>query len=148
MIKNAEILQPPWAWWFNWLTDWLPSRVEVPKGVGDVAGHANDDGPFTAQIFDHDGRQEHGGDDDGGIDDAQRRHSHPLLCIQAALHRQDRTPLDARTVSHSYPKPLYFAVLYFNIIVGCLFSLNQNWLLFAKLAADLGDFNKLSVLSS
>lgn len=81
------------AWWFcrlidwliGWLTDWLPSWVEVSKGVGHVAGHAGNNGPFTAQIFDHDGRQEHGGDDDGGVDDAQRRDAHPLLCVQTAL---------------------------------------------------------------
>lgn len=59
----------------------LPSGVEVSEGVGDVAGHADNNGPFAAQVFDHDGRQEHGGDDDGGVDDAQRRHTHPLLCI-------------------------------------------------------------------
>lgn len=59
----------------------LPSGVEVSEGVGDVAGHADNNGPFAAQVFDHDGRQEHGGDDDGGVDDAQGRHTHPLLCI-------------------------------------------------------------------
>lgn len=74
---------------FHCLTDSLPSRVEVSEREGHVAGHADHNGPFTAQIFDHDGRKEHGGDDDGGIDDAERRHTHPLLCIQAALHRQE-----------------------------------------------------------
>lgn len=49
----------------------LPSRVEVSKGVGDIAGHAHNNGPFTAQIFYHNRRQKHGGDDDGGVDDAQ-----------------------------------------------------------------------------
>lgn len=67
---------------------WLPSGEEISDGVGDVAGHAHHNGPFAAQIFDHDGRQEHGGDDDGGVDDTQGRHPHPLLCIQTALHRQ------------------------------------------------------------
>lgn len=67
---------------------WLPSGEEVSDGVGDVAGHAHDNGPFTAQVFDHDGRQEHGGDDDGGVDNTQGRHPHPLLRIQTALHRQ------------------------------------------------------------
>ena len=63
----------------------LPSWVEVSEGVGDVTDHPGDDGPFTAQILDHDWRQEHGGDDDGGVDDAQRGHAHPILRIQAAL---------------------------------------------------------------
>lgn len=96
------------------LTDWLPSRQEVSQGVGDVAGHAQHDGPFTAQVFDHDGRQEHGGDDDGAVDDAQRGHAHPLLCIQTALHTQGHTEAllqdsrpHARTVSYSYPQPLW-----------------------------------------
>lgn len=66
----------------------LPSRVEVSEGVGEVAGHASNNAPFAAQVFDHDGRQEHGGDDDGGVDDAQRGHAHPLLGVQAALHTQ------------------------------------------------------------
>lgn len=66
----------------------LPSRVEVSKRVGNVAGHSSHDGPFTAQVLDHDGGQEHGGDDDGGVDDAQRCYTHPLLCIQAALFSQ------------------------------------------------------------
>lgn len=74
---------------------WLPSWVEVSNGVGDIAGHADNNRPFTAQIFDHDGRQEHGGDDDGGVDDTQGRHTHPLLCIQTALHTEsgDGAPL-------------------------------------------------------
>lgn len=65
----------------EWLTDELPSRVKVSKGVGHVAGHAHTDSPFTAQVLDHDWGQEHGGDDDGGVNDAQRRHTHSFLCI-------------------------------------------------------------------
>lgn len=74
----------------------LPSRVEVSERIGDVAGHPHDDAPLTAQVFDHDGREEHGGDDHGGVDDAQRGHTHALLCIQTALHgwRQDTVRRD------------------------------------------------------
>lgn len=67
----------------------VPSRIEVSDRVGHVARHADHDGPLAAQVLDHDGGQEHGGDDDGGVDDAQRSHAHPLLCIQAALLRRD-----------------------------------------------------------
>jgi len=67
------------------LWDYLPSRKEVSTRVGHIAGHAGHNGPFTTQVLDHDGGEEHGGDDDGGIDDAQRGHPHPVLCIQATL---------------------------------------------------------------
>lgn len=93
MDKTAENSKPKvWAVIdpFHGLTNWLPSRVEVSERVWHVAGHARHNGPFTAQVFDHDGRQEHGGDDDGGVDDTQRRHAHPVLCIQTALHKQGR----------------------------------------------------------
>ena len=66
-----------------------PSRIEVSKGVGDIAGHADHDGPLAAEVLDHYGWQEHGGDDDGGVDDTQRCHPHPLLRIQTALDRRD-----------------------------------------------------------
>lgn len=75
---------------FDWLSCWLPSWEEVSHWVGHVAGHASHNGPFAAQVFDHDGRQEHGGDDDGGVDDAQRDHAHPLLWVQTALHREQK----------------------------------------------------------
>ena len=71
-----------------------PSGIEVSKGVGDVAGHADHHGPLTAQVLDHDGGQEHGGDDDGGVDDTQRRHAHPLLRVQTALDRRDANVMD------------------------------------------------------
>lgn len=63
----------------------LPAGVEVSKRVGDVAAHGDHDGPLAAQVLDEDGRQEHGGQDDGSVDDAQRGHAHPCLRIQAAL---------------------------------------------------------------
>ena len=63
----------------------LPAGVEVSKRVGDVAAHRDHDGPLAAQVLDEDGRQEHGGQDDGRVDDAQRGHAHPCLRIQAAL---------------------------------------------------------------
>ena len=63
----------------------LPAGVEVSKRVGDVAAHGDHDGPLAAQVLDEDGRQEHGGQDDGRVDDAQRGHAHPCLRIQAAL---------------------------------------------------------------
>ena len=63
----------------------LPARVEVPKRVCDIATHRGHNCPFAAQVFDEDVRQEHGGYDDGGIDDTQRDHAHALLSIQAAL---------------------------------------------------------------
>lgn len=68
----------------------LPSGVEVPQRVGDVAGHPQHQAPLTAQVFDHDGGDEHGGDDHGGVDDAQRGYAHPLLRIQAALRGRRR----------------------------------------------------------
>ena len=63
----------------------LPAGVEVSKRVGDVAAHRDHDSPLAAQVLDEDGRQEHGGQDDGSVDDAQRCHAHPCLRIQAAL---------------------------------------------------------------
>lgn len=45
-----------------------PSREEISKGIADIACHADEDGPFTAQVLDHDGGQEHGGQNDGSVD--------------------------------------------------------------------------------
>lgn len=46
----------------------LPARVEVPEGVGDIASHGGHNCPFAAQVFDENVRQEHGGYDDGSVD--------------------------------------------------------------------------------
>lgn len=62
-----------------------PSREEISKRIADVAGHADEDGPFTAQVFDHDGGQKHGGQNDGSVDDAQRDNAHPFLGVQTAM---------------------------------------------------------------
>lgn len=48
-----------------------PAWRKVSKGICHVTTHRNDDGPFTAQIFDHYWRQKHRGQNDGRIDDTE-----------------------------------------------------------------------------
>lgn len=36
-----------------------PARQKVSKGICHITAHREDDGPFTAQIFDHYRRQKH-----------------------------------------------------------------------------------------
>ena len=46
--------------------------VELRGDVGGVAGNADDQGPLHRQLLDHDGGDEHAGEDQGGVEDGLR----------------------------------------------------------------------------
>lgn len=67
----------------------VPVGVEVAQGEHHVAAHGAHDGPLAATPLDEDGWEEHGGQEDRGVECAERRHPQALLTVEAALWRKD-----------------------------------------------------------